>query len=164
MGDIPSGIELNENWQPVTSGPTYLRRQVAVTGAACLLASGYIAGSYCFWDYILGLDLTFWKAMQFWALGVVTIPICSLPAFRGIVYCFSYASPKGLYAMLAAFALGGIACGLYMCGLPAIHHIVWKVFVAFPGFVVLPAIIADVIINVTSHFCVEWRRNTTKTW
>ena len=157
--DIPNCVELSENWQPVTSNHAYRKRQAVLTTAACLLACGFFSGTYCLWDYLLDSDPGFWKVMRFWALGIVIFPLCYWPILRGIAYSFSYASPKGLYAILAAYLIAASTCCLYAFALPFTDSMVWKVFIAIPGFILIPALIADGILNMTEYFCVEWHRD-----
>ena len=160
--EIPVGVELDSGWRPIFSSPTYRKRQVVLTTAACLLAAGFAGGAYCLWDYMLGCNLCFWSAMRFWAVGIATIALCIWLLLYGIRYCFSYASPRGIYVILAAYLITAGAYCLYTFGLPSIDLMVWKVFIAIPGFFVIPALIADGVINLTQYFCVDWHSKTTK--
>jgi len=156
---IPQGVELDDHWRPVTSGPQYSNRQAVLTVAACLLTFGFAAGTYYLWNHLLECHLCFWTAMRAWALGVVTFPVCFWPLLRGIHYSFSYASPRGVWAGLSAYLVATGTYFLYTLGLPAIDLAVWKVFITVPGFVLLPVFIVDVVINIAAHFCVEWHKD-----
>jgi len=159
---IPQGIELTEDWQPVISSPVYRKRLAILTTAACLLACGFIAGTYCLWNHLLDCELGYWKAMRIWALGIVIFPMCFWPILRGIAYAYSYASPRGIYAILAAYLIAGSTYCLYTFILPFTDTMVWKVFIAIPGFILILLPIVDGVINVTEYFCVEWRNSVQK--
>jgi len=161
--EIRVGVELDEEWRPVFSSHAYRKRQVVLTTEACLLALGFAGSAYCFWDYILGCNFCFWSAMRLWTVGIVTFTLCIWTVFSGIRYSYLYASPRGIYVILAAYLVAAVAYCLYTFGLPSIDVMVWKVFMAIPGFIVIPALIADGVINMTQYFCVEWHSNNMKT-